>query len=70
MAKAARRPTAAKAAPRRLPPALIDPPIAPYASLEEWLAYRASLDRLDVPSLGPHKREAAREIARLRARRE
>jgi hypothetical protein len=55
---------------RRLVPALIDPPIAPYASLPEWLDYRASLEALDAPGLAPYKREAAREIARLRAPRE
>jgi hypothetical protein len=55
---------------RRLPAALIDPPLKPFATLKMWLAYRASLDDLDVPNLGPYKREADREIARLRALRE
>jgi hypothetical protein len=46
-------------------PAFIDPPGA-FASLEEWLRYRADLDALgDVPGIETFKREADAEIARL-----
>jgi len=59
-----------KAAPtgRGPPPALIDPP-GPYAPLSEWLAYRASLNRLKLPGLAPYKAQADRHIKRLRAAR-
>jgi hypothetical protein len=48
-------------------PAFIDPP-GPYATLDEWLAYLADLQRLDVPGLRPFIREAEANIARLRRR--
>jgi hypothetical protein len=35
--------------------------------LEEWIAFRADLDRMKIPYLGPHKRAADRMIARLAA---
>ena len=45
-------------------PAFIDPP-GPYATLAEWISFRAELARMDVPGLGPFIREADRAIARL-----
>jgi hypothetical protein len=45
-------------------PALIDPP-GPYASLQEWLAYRDDLRRSNLPGLAPFIREADANIARL-----
>ena len=49
-------------------PALIDPP-GPFDSLEEWLAYRASLAESfgDHLAIDPFLREADLHIARLRA---
>ena len=47
-----------------VPKAFIDPP-GPYAPLQEWLDYRAELERSTLPNLGPFKREADAEIARL-----
>jgi hypothetical protein len=46
-------------------PAFIDPPSS-YAPIEEWLAYRDDLARLDVPGLASFIREATANIARLR----
>jgi hypothetical protein len=47
-------------------PGFIDPP-GPFSPLSEWLEYRADLNRLDWPGLGPYKAQADRHIARLRA---
>jgi hypothetical protein len=45
-------------------PAFIDPP-GPFATLGEWVTWRAELDTIDVPYLEVLKREADRMIEQL-----
>ena len=46
--------------------ALIDPP-GYFASLQEWLDFRAELRRSGLPGIAPFLRAADAAIARLRA---
>ena len=47
-------------------PAFIDPP-GPYASVQEWLAFRDELRRSGLPGIAPFIRAASATIARAAA---